>query len=163
MSHEKLYEEATKVAATASEPGLDGLETVDLKDASDATEQTAYNFFAGALDAHDQRLSRETAELSLAFYGMAFLMSRCMTAGLSLNAHTLSDEYERLAKEAGEQLGTLNGEPPRPNIYLKLLAAMIRQVGKPAAAGAIDGDEASVDPRPATGFLDLDPSTLAGE
>jgi hypothetical protein len=139
MSHEKLYEEATKVAAEAADVVLDGPDGVNVKGTPGAAEQAADNLFEGVMKARGQRFANENAELSFAFYGFASLVSGYITSGLSFNAETLADEYERLAKEAGEQLASVNGESPHPNTHLQFLADMMRKVGKPAALEAIDG------------------------
>lgn len=147
MSHEKLYEEATKVAAKPDEVVLEGRDGVDVKGTPKAAERTAGNLFEGAMTAGGQGLAKENAELSFAFYGFVSLISSYIISGSSFNAETLADEYEQLAKEAGEQLAIVSGEPPRPNPHLQFLADMMRKVGKPAALTEIEGGEA--DPGPA--------------
>ncbi|HKO20049.1 MAG TPA: hypothetical protein VJU82_14290 [Acidobacteriaceae bacterium] len=139
MGHEKLYEEAIKVAAEAPDVVSGGPDDVDVKGTPATAEQGADNLFEGVMKARGQRSSNEDPELSFAFYGFASLVSRYMTSGLSVNAESLANEYQRLAKEAGEQLASLDGESPHPNTHLQFLADMMRKVGKPAALGAIDG------------------------
>ena len=138
MSHEKLYEEATKVAAKADEMVLAAADGPDVKDTPGAAEQTADSLFEADIKARVRRLAKENAELSLAFYGFVSLISRYITSGLSFNAESLAAEYERLAMEAGEQLGSVNGEPPQPNAHLQFVADMMRNTGKPAAITGIE-------------------------
>ena len=60
-------------------------------------------------DAFDE-LSKQHAELVIAFYGFASLVSGHITKGELFNPHTLANEYERLAEQAGQQLARVGGE-----------------------------------------------------
>ncbi len=88
-------------------------------------------------------LAKDNAELSFAFYGFVSLVSGYMTSGLSYDAQTLADEYERLAQEAGEQLARVSGGPPHPNTHLQFLADMMRNIGKPVTLTMIEGGNAA--------------------
>ena len=55
MGHDKLYDEATKVAAEDGEVILDGPDGVDVKVTPEAAEQTAVNLEDAAVEARGQR------------------------------------------------------------------------------------------------------------
>ena len=55
MTQDKLYDEATKVAAKDGEVILDGPDAVDVKSTPWAAEETADNLLNGALKAAGQR------------------------------------------------------------------------------------------------------------
>lgn len=138
MSHEKLYEEATKVAAQTDEIVSEAPNELDVKVTPMASEETAGNLIDGVIEApaqaplEDLRHREESAEMSLAFYAFASLIGSYLSRGVSLNAQTLAKECERLAREASHELASRNGGPARPNTPLLLLADVMRSAGDTA-------------------------------
>ena len=91
-------------------------------------------------------LAKENAELSFAFYGFVSLVSGYMTKGLLFDAGTLADEYEELAREAGERLASVSRQTPHPNTHLQFIADMMRNIGKPFTLTAIEGGKPAKEP-----------------
>lgn len=106
----------------------------------DACKGSAVNEKSDVQDAIDA-LAKENAELSFAFYGFVSLVSGFMTKGLSFDANTLADEYEELAREAGERLASVSGDNSEPNKHLQFIANIMRNLDKPTLR-AIDGGRA---------------------
>lgn len=92
--------------------------------------------FQSSLD----RLARENAELTFAFYGFAALVSGHITDGLSFDTQTLADEYEQLASEAGDRLASVDGTRPTPNVHLQFLADSIRATGRRMPLSVVPDD-----------------------
>lgn len=94
-------------------------------------------------DAFDA-LTKDHLELTFAFYGFAALVSGYMTGGQTYDAKTLADEFDHLARDAGERMNSMGSERPQANQHLKFLATTMRNLGKPVGQSLVPSGEPEV-------------------
>ena len=75
-----------------------------------------------------EELSKQHAELVIAFHGFASFVSRYLTKGELFHPLALATEYERMAQLAGEQLACVGGDPAESNPHLQFLANAMRNL-----------------------------------